>query len=297
VDLRPRTHGARPAAEVMTLRLAPGLALPLDAVTRRMAVLAMSGAGKSNAAVVLAEEMHRAKLPWVAIDPKGDWWGVRASAEGRPGLPVPVFGGLHGDVVLEPTGGRLMAELIADERLSCVLDVSEFESRQAQFRFLADFAETLLKKNREPLHLFLEEADEYLPQRTAEKGELPRCLGAWQRVVKRGRFRGLGSTLISQRPAAVSKDVLNMAEALIVLRTAAPRDRHAIEEWIESHAEHGDVVRTLPGLDDGEAWVWSPQWLRVMERVQIRRRETFDSGWRPRSSGRNRKTRRRYAIR
>ena len=94
------------------LRISDTLALPLDAVTQTFGILAMRGAGKSNAAVVMAEEMHRNELPWVAVDPKGDWWGVRARADGTEGLPVPIFGGHHGDVPLEPTAGNVLAEMI-----------------------------------------------------------------------------------------------------------------------------------------------------------------------------------------
>ncbi len=45
------------------LELAPGFSLPLNAATRRLAILAMSGAGKSNTAVVLAEAMFAAPGP------------------------------------------------------------------------------------------------------------------------------------------------------------------------------------------------------------------------------------------
>ncbi len=45
-----------------SLRISNDLELPLDAATRRMAILAMSGAGKSNAAVRLAEQMHCAGI-------------------------------------------------------------------------------------------------------------------------------------------------------------------------------------------------------------------------------------------
>lgn len=95
-------------------------------MTETFAILAKRRAGKSNAAVVMAEEMYAAGLPWVAVDPKGDWYGVRASGDGRkPGLAVIVFGGLHADVPLEPASGRLVAGLFAERRLSGVLDVSE----------------------------------------------------------------------------------------------------------------------------------------------------------------------------
>ena len=100
------------------LQLSKTFSLPLDAATRRMAILAMSGAGKSNTAVVMAEEMFRHRIPWVAIDPKGDWWGIRSNQKGDSGgLPLPVLGGLHGDLPLEPTAGKVIGDLIADQRL------------------------------------------------------------------------------------------------------------------------------------------------------------------------------------
>src|SRR3954465_13042510 len=172
------------------LRIAPELALPLDAVTETFAILAKRRAGKSNAAVVMAEEMYDHGLPWVAIDPKGDWWGVRAAGDGQaPGLAVLVFGGLHGDVPLEPTAGKLVADLVVEQRITCVLDVSEM-SKADQRRFLIDFADRLYRRNTEPLHVFCEEADEYIPQRVM--GETAKLVGAFETLVKRGGFRGIG---------------------------------------------------------------------------------------------------------
>ena len=53
----------------MSLHVAPGFSLPNEAVTETFAILAKRRAGKSNAAVVMAEEMYDNGLPWVAIDP------------------------------------------------------------------------------------------------------------------------------------------------------------------------------------------------------------------------------------
>jgi hypothetical protein len=39
----------------------------------------------------------------------------------RPGLSIPIFGGKHGDLLLERSSGELLADLIAEKRLSCVL--------------------------------------------------------------------------------------------------------------------------------------------------------------------------------
>jgi hypothetical protein len=263
----------------MTLVVSPELSLPIEAVTETFGILAKKGAGKSNAAVVMAEEMFAAGVPWVAIDPKGDWWGVRSSADGTsPGLPLPVFGGLHGDVPLEPTAGHLLADLVAEERLTCVLDVSEFTKGDVR-RFLLAFAERLIRRNTEPLHLFLEEAHEYLPQRVMR--DEAQLVGAWSKIVKQGRFRGLGATLVSQRSASLNKDVLTQVDTLIAMRTTAPQDRKAILAWVEEHDFGHELVASLPGLEDGEAWVWSPEFLRTTERIRFRRRQTFDSGATP----------------
>lgn len=270
------------------LRVAPGLQLPPTAVTQSFALLAVRRSGKSNAAAVLAEEMHAAGLPWVAVDPKGDWWGLRSSKDGTgPGLPVPVFGGLHGDMPLTPEAGPLIAEVIAEENLTCILDVSDFPSKSAQSRFLADFAEHLFRLHRKhprPRHVFLEECDDYLPQRVMQNQA--RCVGAWTRLVKQGGAFGLGLTLISQRSAVVSKDALTQVETLIALRTTSPQDRAAVRAWVDYHDAGRDLVDSLPGLEDGEAWVCSPHWLArhgqpAIQRVRFRRRATFDSGATP----------------
>lgn len=269
------------------MKLAPGLDLPLQAVTETFGILAVRRAGKSNTAVVMAEQMHAAGLPWVAIDPKGDWWGVRSSADGKgPGLAVVEFGGLHGDLPLEPGAGAYIAELVAARRLTCVLDISEM-SKGEQTKFLVGFAERLLKVNRDPLHLFLEEADEYLPQRvesTFKRGEISvaRVVGAMSMLVRRGGFRGIGVTLISQRSAVVNKDVLTQVGTLIVLRTTSPQDRKAISDWVKDKVGGADeMLASLPSLANGEAWVWSPEFLGETKRVQFGRRRTFDSGQTP----------------
>lgn len=103
------------------LHLSPDLAIPDGAVTQTFGILAVRGAGKSNTAAVMAEEMFAAKLPFVVIDPVGAWWGLRSSFDGKgPGLAIPIFGGQHGDVPLNRESGELLADLIVEKRLSCV---------------------------------------------------------------------------------------------------------------------------------------------------------------------------------
>jgi hypothetical protein len=243
-----------------------------DAITQTFGVLAMRGAGKSNLAAVMAEGMFDAGLPFVVVDPVGSWFGLRSE------LAIPIFGGRHGDVPLEKTGGTLIADLVVDQRLTCILDVSEM-SEGDKTRFLIDFAERLYHKNTEPLHLFLEEADDFCPQRPFR--EQARLVRAWENVVRRGRARGLGMTMITQRSAALNKNVLTQVETLFVLRTTSPQDRKAIEAWVTYHGQSGELLKSLAELETGEAWVWSPQYLKTLKRFRVRQRRTFDSGATP----------------
>jgi hypothetical protein len=264
------------------LRIARGRSLPIDAVTQTFGILGKRGAGKTNTAVVIAEEMIRAGLPNIIVDPVGVWWGLRSSKDGQQkGLPVYIFGGEHGDIPLEEAAGHVVADFIVETRQPVVLDVSGF-SKNAARRFMTDFGERLYRSNRDALHLTIDEADTFIPQRVARGEE--RLIGAINDIVRRGRARGLGVTLISQRPALINKDVLTQIEALITHRLTGPQDRDAIKRWVEHHADDDQaekVLASLATLEDGEAWIWSPGWLGLFERIRIRERSTFDSSATP----------------
>lgn len=257
--------------------------LPDDAVTQTFCLFGKRGSGKSNTAVVLAEEMHRAGAPFVVLDPISAWWGLKSSFDGTgPGLPVYVFGGPHGDLPLQPDKGETMARVLITYRQPMVLDMKGWSGLE-RARFVTAFAEYLLGHNdRTPTHVFLEEADAFIPQRPF-KGE-EKMLGAMDRLVRWGRQEGVGSTTITQRSAKINKDVTTQTEVLVAHRTTGPQDRDVIRDWIRYHAggeEQAEILSTLPTLPDGTAWVWSPEWLGILKQVHFRRRSTFDSASTP----------------
>ena len=274
-----------PPVESNPLVLASDLSLPLEAVTETFAILAKRGSGKTYCASVLVEEMLKAGQTVVVADPVGVWWGLRSSADGLgAGLPIVILGGDHGDAPLLPEAGAAVADLAAGERYSLVLDLSHFTPPE-QTRFMTAFAERLYRVNRLPLHLVLDEADQFTPQ-VPEAGQQP-LLWAMNRIVRLGRARGLGVTLISQRPAVLAKNVLTQTEVLITLRLTSPQDRKAVEAWVSAHGDgerRQEMLASLPSLPVGTAWLWSPGWLDLLQKVQVRRRETFDSSATPKVS-------------
>lgn len=262
------------------LRIAPDLMLPLDFITESSAIIAKKGAGKTNAAMVMLEQAHRAGVPVVSIDPKGDHWGIRAGADGTAGggLAIPVFGGLHGDIPLEPTAGVYLADLVRSRNLSVVLDVSEFTIGE-RARFLTAFADRLYRFDaKDPMLLMLEEAHEYIPQRVG--GEEAKMVGAFERLVKLGRSKGLGVVMVTQRSASLNKNVLTQADNLFVMRTTSPQDRDAVKAWIDTNAGASSILAELPSLQTGECWLWQPE---RGDPVKFRwaMRKTYDAGATP----------------
>lgn len=265
------------------LNLAKDLRLPLEGVTESLGFLGRKGSGKSYTGHKLAEEMYRNKVQFVAIDPVGIWWGLRLAADGKkPGLPVPVFGGLHGDIPLEPHGGALIADLIVDRGISIVLDVSQFESDADKARFAKDFANRFFfRKKAKPsaVHIFLEECQEFVPQNPQR--EEAQMLHAFSRMAKIGRNFGIGMSLISQRPQEVNKKVLNLTELLFCFQLTGPQERKTVEGWIAEKGIDEDIAGELPKLEVGHPHVWSPAWLKISKVVAIEKKWTFDASSTP----------------
>lgn len=270
----------------MALDIARNLKLPPDAVTETFAFLARRGAGKTYGAMVFAEEMLRANAQVVVLDPVAKWWGLRLKKDGKtPAFPIPVFGGPHGDLPLPPEAGEMIAEIIVERGISVVLDLSRFDSDAEQRRFVTQFAKKLyrLKQKQEPptpLHLFLEEAEEFLPQ--DQQRDQSHMIGAVKKLIKLGRNYGIGCSLVSQRSADVNKKGLSQVGTLIALQTTSPHDRKAIRDWTHGVGQDAEKVLSdgLPNLGVGEAYVWSPAF-DVTKRIKIRTKMTFDTSATP----------------
>ena len=165
-----------------------------------------------------------------------------------------------------------------------VLDLKLMRKHE-QIRFMVAFAETLFHRNREPLMVFIDEAARFAPQTIKDKApEAARCLGAMEDLATLGRSRGLGVTLMAQRPAPVSTTLRTQIENLICLRTIGKHDRRAPDEWVEAKGtqqERDQMMKDLAELPDGVGYFWSPGWLHKFTKVHFNRRETFDSGRTP----------------
>jgi hypothetical protein len=259
--------------------------IPESALKKHIAILGMNGSGKTSVAKSQVIEPALAAGERVCnVDPTGVGWGLRLSASGNAkGFSIYIVGGGHADFPLFRRDGKAWAEIVGTSSDSFVFDTSQMtvSDRSAWF---TDFAETLLRLNKGPLKLVLDEAHLFAPQGGAKAGgSAPAMLHATNNLLALGRSRGLRITMISQRPAKLHKDSLTQAHTLIAMSLIAPHDRDAVSAWIADQADSvrgKEIIASLPKLDPGEGWIWAPK-EGVLERVRFPRPRTFDSSSAP----------------
>lgn len=258
------------------------LPIPAAALANHIAVLGKTGSGKTWAMKTIVEYLLDQGQRVCIVDPTGAWYGLRTLADGmRAGYPVAIFGGTHGDFPLQAHHGDELAEIIGTTSTPAIIDVSQLRTSE-RTRLFTDLAEGLLRKNRGPLHLVIDEAHLFAPQGRVADPQSGQMLHAANNLISLGRSRGLRVILISQRPAKVHKDSLTQVETLVAMRLIAPQDRKAVEEWIKDNAADSgrELLQSLASLKTGHGWVWSPE-AGVLERVTFPKIRTLDTGRAP----------------
>lgn len=254
---------------------------PIEMLAQHFAVIGKTGSGKTYAAKGLVEGLLELRRRLCIVDPTGVWYGLRSTVDGRgPGYQVAIFGGEHADVAIRESSGESVATILATRNLPAIVDTSEMSAGE-RIRFATDFFATLYRENRQPLHLIIDEADEFAPQNPMP--EMKRLMHQVDRIVRRGRVRGFRVGMVTQRPAVLHKSVLTQANTLVAMRLTGPQDRAALKAWIDGQADQAqgkEVLKTLGSLPTGEGWVWAPE-LEFLKRVRFPENKTFDSSRTP----------------
>jgi hypothetical protein len=120
------------------------------------------------------------------VDPTGAWWGLRSSRDGKgAGFPILVLGGDHGDLPLPALGGAAVARLLTEQRVNLIADTSQLSVGE-RTRWFIDFANTLHRTNKGPLHLVLDEAHNFAPQGKVMDPDAGKMLHAANRLAAEG---------------------------------------------------------------------------------------------------------------
>jgi hypothetical protein len=247
------------------------VSLPIvDVLTGRGFITGKSGSGKSNTASVLAEELLDRGFPLLVVDTDGEYWGLKETYE-----LLHVGADEECDLQVGPEHAGKIAELALEQNVPIILDVSGYLDADEANDLIRETASELFtreKKLNKPFLMLVEEIHEYIP----EGGGLDDTGEMLIRVAKRGRKRGLGLTGMSQRPANVKKDYITQCDWLMWHRLTWENDTDVVRRVVGKGYDE-----TVQDLEDGEALLMADFLDADVERVQVRRKRTFDAGATP----------------
>jgi hypothetical protein len=269
------------------------LPFPRKILNQHSATLGKTGAGKSSALRVSVEQLLTEKKRVVIIDPKGDWWGLKSSADGKgPGFPVITFGNFKNDqasdVPINEYSGRNVAELIASGNRPCIIGFRGWMPGQMMTFWVGregrgqqdGFAPTLFNKNEGELFMIIDEVQNFAAKGKIISPQAGMCLHWTNKMASESRGLGITLHIASQRSQKVHNDTLDCCETLFAMRVTHTAARESVKEWINSKGDLAfgkEVLGTLAELQRGEAWVWSPENDFGPKRVQFPMFQTFDS--------------------
>ena len=261
---------------------------PLETVTMTAAILAKKNSGKTYLAMVIAEElMTNAQFPLVILDPMGTWYGLRATAEGVPSPhKILCLGGRFADIQITAKDGAKAADAVNAVRPLPVLIDMSLLSPTEQHEFVADFSMRLyVASPSDPIQVIIDEADEYAPQMArATNKQQQRSLEGIDRLVRRGRNKGIGVTMITQRCAVLSKNILSQVDSMWILNMVAPRDLLAVDEWLNNRVtdkQKADCLAQIPNLQRGLSYFLQGGVTPKFRKFKVRKKRTYDSSKTP----------------
>jgi len=229
--------------EKITLPLAEKFAIDAqELVTGRTCVIAQSGAGKSYLIAVLCEKLLEKNAPFCIIDTEGEYFSLKEKFQ------LLWAGGREADVELDKIDPKELAERAIKENVSVILDVSDVIDEK---KTVADFVTALYEaetRMRTPYLLIIEESDKFAPQAVGKDPSTAAVLKTIEEVSRRGRKRGLGLLVATQRPALINKNVLSQCGNQLIGKLTTENDLAAVNLFFASRKE----LEELPKLKQGE---------------------------------------------
>jgi hypothetical protein len=215
--------------------LGKGLNIDVQAIlTGRGCIIGQSGSGKSFLMGVIAEELCRLNMAFCVIDTEGEYGSLKSM------FNIIIVGGDNKDIELDTDFQKLFRTSIINN-IPVVLDVSDVVDKSATVNGAIEALYQLENKIRKPYLVLIEEADKLAPQIISKK------INTLEEISVRGRKRGIGILIATQRPANISKNVLSQCSYGFIGKLTIENDLNAIRILFGSHERLVSVTKLKVG--------------------------------------------------
>lgn len=250
-----------PASEsvpVLEIGTGPGGPFVVEAssvATGRTCVLGSSGSGKSYAVGVLCEELCRNQVPFAIVDTEGEHTGLKEKFEA-----IWVGEDQGCDISWEKVDVSDLARQAPDVA-PIILDVSDLTEPKPMVAAFIEALYRTLTERRTPYLVVVEEADKFVPQ----YGER---VPIFAEVARRGRKRGMGLMICSQRPSLVDKNVLSQCGNQLIGKLIIQNDLQSVAQFFPGKG----LPKELTTLAAGQFYAMggfapAPTLVRIKNRV------------------------------
>src|SRR5580704_3682046 len=236
--------------------------------TGRTCVIGASGSGKSYTVGVICEELCKSGVPFAIIDTEGEHSGLKEKYDAVCIGDEPSCDLQWSGLDLEHLGAQ------APDLAPLILDLSESDEQRQRVSDLLSSIYREVEKRRTPYLIIVEEADRFVPQ----NGERVAIFGE---IARRGRKRGVGLMVCTQRPSMVDKNILSQCGNQLIGKLVIRNDLQAVTQFFQGR----EIPKQLTALPAGNFYAMGG--LSTMPKlVTIREKETRSGGSTPRLGAR-----------
>ncbi|MCL4435350.1 MAG: DUF87 domain-containing protein [Thaumarchaeota archaeon] len=232
--------------------------------TGRTCILGASGSGKSYTVGVLCEELCRNKVPFMLIDNEGEYFGLKQKYEA-----IWIGDNEQCDLKWDEFDVQNLASR-APDMPPLIADLSEADNPREKIGSLLSRTYREISTRRTPYLVILEEADKFVPQ-------IGDRLQIFDEIARRGRKRGLGLVICTQRPSLVDKNILSQCGNQLIGKLVIQNDLQAVSQFFPGRG----LPEQLTTLTRGEFYATGGLSPTTPSRIKIRTRETPDGGMTP----------------
>lgn len=242
----------------MKLVIGDGKSIDADEiVTGRTCIIGQSGSGKSYTVAVLCEELAKNNIGFCIIDLEGEYFSLKEK------YPILWVGSdSNADVDIENVDFKALAKKIIEKGFPTIFDVSEVDNPQESVKLLLREIYRTETTSKKPFLVIVEEIDKFAPQKGKTLYEI-------EEISRRGRKRGIGLLVATQRPALVNKNILSQCANQIIGKLTINNDIDSVKIFFPNKKQ----LEKLPMLQPGYFFVQGAINAQG-EVMKIRQRET-----------------------
>jgi hypothetical protein len=244
------------------IHLADNLIIPINDIAGKAIFIAgIRRSGKTTLGTRLAEELSLHYIPMFIPDLESDWLSATKFFPMGKIAAHPDAEAQYEDigVAFEPTtieNADVVGFNILDEGMQLVLDMSSYESVDEACQVVIGIIKGLFEwanqnpKKRVPCHVFLDEAQRFLPQTLSDsiiqsRQVLQDLLKAYMDLTAVGGKRGLTPVILSQRFAQTNNKIIAQSEIFFLLRQTMDNDLARCMDFVKKTTASPEQISTF----------------------------------------------------